>query len=143
ALDDDTSTMLATLVARELNPEVRILARSDEAGSVGKLYRAGADYVLALATVSGRMLASAVLEEQVVAPQNQVDIIRTGAPALAGRSLAEADVRAETGATVVAVERDGEVITDLSPDFRIEDGDTLVVAGPDSAINRFNELAHG
>jgi len=142
ALADDTTTMLATLVARELSESVRIVARADEEESVGKLYRAGADYVLALSTVSGRIVASSVLEEEeIIAPEARLVVARTSAPRLAGESLGDADIRSRTGCTVVAIERDGEVFTDLGPEFVIESGDTLVVAGTDEAVNAFTEIA--
>ncbi|MDX1745898.1 MAG: TrkA family potassium uptake protein, partial [Halobacteriales archaeon] len=139
---DDTAAMYAVLVARELNPTVQILVRADENESVPKLYRAGADYVLALATVSGRILASEVLEnEEVMAPQSQVEIVRTTAPVLSGQSLAGADIRSRTGVTVIGIERNGSVLTDLKPSFVIEEGDRLFLAGTDEGIGRFNELA--
>ena len=141
ALGDDTAILLATLVARELAPDVRIVARAAEAESLGKMYRAGADYVLALSTVSGRMLASTILEEEVVTPEKQIEIVRTAAPALVGESLASADVRNRTGATVIAIERDGRVLTEIEPSVVIEAGDTVIVAGTDEAINAFNQLA--
>ena len=144
ALSSDTDTVLATLVAREVNPDLRIVARADDDAAVGKIYRAGADYVLALATVSGRMAASFIIEdEEVLAPVRQLDIVRTSAPGLAGRSLAGADVRSRTGCTIVAVERGGEVLTELDPDLVIEAGDSLVVAGPDDAVHEFTALARG
>lgn len=139
ALPEDTTTVFATLVARELDSEIEILARAQETGNVAKLYQAGADYVLALATVSGRMLASTILEsEEFVSPATQVEIVRTRAPKLAGKSLAEADVRARTGVTVIAVERDGETLTELDPDFVIEAGDDLLITGTDEGIGRFD-----
>jgi Trk K+ transport system NAD-binding subunit len=139
ALPDDTTTVFATLVARELDSEIGIVARAQETGNIGKLYQAGADYVLALATVSGRMLASTILEsEEFISPAAQVEIVRTQAPKLAGRSLAEADVRAETGVTVIAVERDGESFTELDPDFVIEAGDDLLITGTDEGIGQFD-----
>lgn len=142
ALADDTAAMYAVLAARELNPDIQILVRVDEDESVPKLYRAGADYVLALATVSGRILASAILEqEEVMAPQSQVEIVRTTAPGLSGQSLAGADIRSRTGATVIGVERNGSVLTDLDPGFVLEKGDRVVLAGTDEGISRFNELA--
>ena len=141
ALSDDTSAMLATLVAREVDPEVRIVVRAQETESVGKLYRAGADYVLALATVSGRMIASTVLEEEVMAPEKRIEIVRTGAPKLAGQTLAEADIRNRTGCTVVAIDRDGEVLTDIGPETTVEAGDTVVVAGTDEAMVEFSRVA--
>jgi hypothetical protein len=33
-----------------------------------------------------------------------------------------------------------ELITDVGPEFVVRTGDTLVVAGPDRDVNRFNEL---
>jgi len=141
ALPDDTTTEFATLVIRDLSPETEVIARVEEATSVRKMYRAGADYVLSLATVSGRMIASTVLEdEDVLSLEQQVEVIRTHAPKLVGQTLDEALVRTKTGCTVVAVERNGEVVTDVGPDVRIEDGDRLVIAGTDEGIQRFNEL---
>jgi Trk K+ transport system NAD-binding subunit len=140
ALPDDTATEVATLVARDLDPQVEIVARAEEAENIRKIYRAGADYVLALGQVSGRMLASTILEETVVSPDTQVQVVRTTAPGLEGETLAEADIRSRTGCTVVAVERDGQVRTDLGPDFRIRAGDELVVAGTDEGVNSFRKL---
>ena len=138
-LPNDTTTVFATLVARELNPEIEIVARAQETGNTRKLYQAGGDFVLALATVSGRMLASTVLvTEEFVSPASQVDIVRTRAPELAGRSLAEADVRAETGVTVVAVERNGDTVTELDPEFTFEANDEVLITGTDEDISRFN-----
>ncbi|QLH75957.1 TrkA family potassium uptake protein [Halosimplex rubrum] len=141
AIPDDTAAEFATLVVRDESRRVEIVARAEEAEAVQKMYRAGADYVLALGTVTGRMVASAVLEdEDVISLDTQVEVVRTRASGLVGTSLGDADVRARTGVTVVAVERDGDVVTDLGPDFRVREGDELVVAGPDEATNRFTEV---
>lgn len=140
ALPDDTTTEFATLVIRDLSPETEIIARVEEARSIQKMYRAGADYVLSLATVTGRMLASSILQdEDVLSLEHQVEVIRTAAPGLEGRTLGGADVRGKTGCTVVGVERDGTLLTDLGPEFRIEAGDELIVAGTDEGTRRFNE----
>ncbi|NEU58151.1 TrkA family potassium uptake protein [Halorussus sp. MSC15.2] len=140
---DDTLTGFGTLVARDLNPDIEVLARAEETGNVKKLYRAGADYVLALATVSGRMLASTILErEEVISMDKQVEIVRTTATEFVGQSLAETDIRARTGCTVVAVERDGSVVTELGPDFHFRRGDDVIVAGTDESVGRFTTLAN-
>lgn len=141
ALPDDTTAQFATLIVRDLNPEIEIIARSEEAEATAKMYRAGADYVLSLATVSGRMLASTILEdEDVISPDAQVHLIRTSAPRLEGQTIGEAQVRTRTGCTVVGVERNGDIITDVGPNFRINSGDELLIAGTDSGTNRFTEL---
>lgn len=56
---------------------------------------------------------------------------------LAGSTLAEANVRAETGVSVLAVQRGEETIANPAPDTRIEAGDTLVVLGSRDACKRF------
>ncbi len=140
-LGDDTEAVFATLVAREANPDTEIIVRSNETENNSKLYAAGADYVLALSTVSGRMLAESILDEDVISYDTQIDIVRTEAPAFEQQTLSEAGIRARTGCTVIAVERNGTVLTDIGPEYRIQSGDSLVVAGADEDIARFHEVA--
>ncbi|MFC3478834.1 potassium channel family protein [Halobacterium litoreum] len=141
ALGDDTATVFSTLVAREASEDVEIICRANDTESVPKLYAAGADYVLSLSTVAGRMLAQSILGEDVMALDKQIDIVRTQAPNFEGQTLAEADIRHRTGVTVIAVERDGTVVSELDADFRIQPTDALVVAGADEDIAAFNEAA--
>ena len=59
--------------------------------------------------------------------------------AAAGRTLGELDLRKATGATVVAIARNGKAITNPNPDFKIEVDDILVLLGAhkelDMAVN--------
>ena len=138
ALPDDTTAEFATLVARDLAPNVELLARVEDPESVPKMHRAGADYVLSLSTVTGRMSASAVLADRdVVSLDTHVEVVRTEAPTLVGRTVGEAAVRERTGCTVIAVERGEELVTDVGQETRIERGDELVVAGTDDGVPAF------
>ena len=140
AMPDDTTTEFVTLVVRDISPETEIVARVEEVESVRKMYRAGADYVLSLATVSGRMIASTILEdEDVLSLDQQVEVVRTVAPELVGQTVGDAAVRSKTGCTIVGVERNGTVITDIGPNFSVEAGDEFIVAGTDDGIRRFTE----
>lgn len=140
-VDDDTTAIFTTLVVAELNPEVEVIVRANDPETEPKLYRAGADYVQSLATVSGRMLASTVLEdESVLAFDARIDVVRIPVGRLAGSTVVEADVRAETGCTVLAVVRDGETISAFDPaSFALEPGDEVVIAGTDESVHRFEE----
>lgn len=140
ALPDDTAAIFATFVIRELNPGIEIIARANDHESVSKLYRAGADYVLSLAAVSGRMIASIVLDEEILSAGTQLKLVRTDVPELVGESLGGADIRNRTGCTVVAAERNGDIFTNPGPTFVIESGDELVVAGTDENISRFQAM---
>ncbi|WP_420028454.1 potassium channel family protein [Haloglomus litoreum] len=140
-LGDDTSTVFATLVARDRNPDLDIVARADEETDEPKLYRAGADYVQSLATVSARMMLSTVFEdEEVLGYSQRIEVVQAPAGDLAGRTLAEERVRERTGCTVLAVDRDGETLTHLDPhEFVFDDTDEVVVAGTDESVQRFEE----
>jgi Trk K+ transport system NAD-binding subunit len=142
-LSDDTHAIFSTLVARQISPDIEIIARANETESVQKLYRAGADYVLALSTVSGRMLASCILDEDVLSYGQQVEIVRVPAGSLVGKSLEQADIRARTASTVIAVERGEDVITKLPATFTFEAGDNIIAAGPDTGIKELTALANG
>ncbi len=65
-----------------------------------------------------------------VLPSLEVDIVRVAerSPA-AGRAVRDLDLRARTGATLLAVQRDGRVETVPGPDYQVRAGDELVLAG--------------
>lgn len=141
ALPDDTTTEFATLVIRDSAPDTEIVARVEQQANASKTYRAGADYVLSLATVTGRLSAARLLEDrEVLSVVQQVEIIRERVPALAGRTIGAANIRGETGCTVMAIERGDAVITDVGPDTTIEPGDELVIVGTDEGIRTFSAV---
>ena len=139
AVSDDTTAVFATLVARDRNPDATILVRANDERNTARLYRAGADYVQSLARVSGRMLAYTVFEdEEVLAYDRRVELVRLPAGALTGRTLAAARIRERTGCTVVAVERDDETLTAFDPQtLTFEADDALILAGTDESIAAF------
>ena len=57
-----------------------------------------------------------------------------------GRSIGEARIRTRTGASIVAVIRIAGAIPAPEPDFVVEAGDTLVVAGTADGVARVHEL---
>ena len=56
ATNDDARDALAILTARQLNPDVRIVAAATQRENVNKLRRAGADQVISPATLGGHLL---------------------------------------------------------------------------------------
>jgi TrkA domain protein len=65
-----------------------------------------------------------------------------GSP-LAGQTLGDAAVGERTGVTVVAVQRDGNVIAGPGPETTIEAGDTLVVVGDRESCEAFEATLLG
>jgi Trk K+ transport system NAD-binding subunit len=141
AMPDDTTTEFATLVIRDISPNIEILARVQKNANISKTYRAGADYVLSLSRVSGRLSASYLLEDRdIISLKQQVQVTRRPTPQLVGRTIGEADIREQTGCTVLAIGRGEETITDIGPGTEIRDGDELVVVGTDEGVREFEQL---
>jgi voltage-gated potassium channel len=61
ATNDDAGDALAILTARQLNPDLRIVAAATHRENVNKLKRAGADTVISPASIGGRLLAQSAL----------------------------------------------------------------------------------
>jgi TrkA domain protein len=68
--------------------------------------------------------------------------VAAGSP-LDGQTLGDADVRAETGASVIAVQRDGETVANPDAGFRVRAGDTLVAIGARAECRAFRSYAEG
>ncbi|MFB6302011.1 MAG: NAD-binding protein [Haloferacaceae archaeon] len=64
ATNDDAADALAILTARQLNPEVRIVAAVTHRENVTKLKRAGANSVISPATIGGRLLVRSALGDR-------------------------------------------------------------------------------
>jgi CPA2 family monovalent cation:H+ antiporter-2 len=58
---------------------------------------------------------------------------------ITGQTIKDTRLRAETGVTVVAVQRDGKIHQNPSPDFTLKTGDILVLIGKRDQINRARE----
>jgi TrkA domain protein len=72
-----------------------------------------------------------------------VDAVRMPVPIgspYAGRRLGDTRARSRTGASIVAVLRDGRLITTLTPDFILQRGDMVVAVGDRSGIDGLREL---
>ena len=61
ATNTDAEDAFAILTARELNPELRIVAATTTRNNVDKLRRAGADTVLSPAVIGGQLLVRSAL----------------------------------------------------------------------------------
>jgi TrkA domain protein len=68
--------------------------------------------------------------------------VREGSP-LAGRTIAESAVRERSGASIIAILRDGKAQPNPQPGDTVVPGDTLVVVGDREQVGRFRALLEG
>jgi len=64
ATNDDAQDALAILTARQLNPEIRIVAAATDRENVTKLKRAGADAVISPAAIGGHLLVESAMGDE-------------------------------------------------------------------------------
>jgi Trk K+ transport system NAD-binding subunit len=140
ALNTDASTLFATVILKDLAPEVPVIARVNHSDNVERIHRAGAYFALSISQVSGQMLAKKLLGQEAIAVDPQLKILKVPAHGLRGRHPADLKIRERTGCSVVAVERGEEVLVDLGRDFRFQPADTVYVCGSTGAVRRFSEV---
>ncbi len=137
AVDNDSSTLFATVIVKDQAPEVTIIARVNQAENVERIHHAGADFALSMSQVSGQILAHRLLRQEAIAIDPQLRVLKTGAAQLTGRRTSSLGVRELTGCSVVAVERGDDLIVELGPDFRFQGEDLIYVCGTNAATQRF------
>ncbi|WP_025025630.1 cation:proton antiporter regulatory subunit [Caldalkalibacillus mannanilyticus] len=59
---------------------------------------------------------------------------------IVGKTLIESDIRAKTGATVIAIVRGEEVVASPDPTEKLKAGDTLMAAGNSEQMKAFEQL---
>lgn len=141
AVNDDIVNIFTTLMARNLNPSLRILARANEASSVDKLYRAGADYVALLPTLGGQIIASIVLSDIVQVlldlPNEQKVVMKhimKNTPTTAGW------IEKKSGTKILGIEGEAHTIIRPGPDESLNEGDLLIAVGEISTLKQFINL---
>ncbi|HEX9163608.1 MAG TPA: NAD-binding protein [Thermoanaerobaculia bacterium] len=136
ALDSDDSTLFATVIARDAEPDIAVLARVNHGRNLENIHRAGADYALSISDVSGEMLSARLLGRSARARDEHRRVARVDAGPFAGMTVDE--VRSRDGAcSLLAIERAGSFVA-RAPQLRLERGDALWLCGTTEAIRRFS-----
>jgi voltage-gated potassium channel len=142
-VDSDAENIFITLTARELRPDVTIVARASEEDSESKLRRAGANRVISPYKASGTEMARLALHPQVsgvvdVAPEYRMEEIEVSA-GCEGVGRTVADVRG--GGVIPAVRRaDGEVLPQPPPETVLHAGDVVIAMGTPATLDRLESL---
>jgi Trk K+ transport system NAD-binding subunit len=136
-LPDDSSGLLATVLARSLNPDIEILTRVSDTDATEKALSAGADYVLSVPRVSARMVAKELRGEDVLAPASQMRLVRVPATPFAGQTLSESGVYQKTGCRVVAVETPDGQTTTADPNREFTGEERITIVGTDETVQQF------
>ena len=153
-LPDDADNVYVVLTARDLNPNLHIVARAAEEQAESKLIRAGANRVVAPTIIGGHRMAMALTKPAVgdfldSVTANHLELgfeqleVDPGS-SLVGRRLKESVIRSELNIVIVSIRRnDGEIIFNPSGETRIEGGDMLIAIGNAESLSRLTTLSRG
>jgi Trk K+ transport system NAD-binding subunit len=135
--DDDTNIFL-TILCRLLRPDIQIISRVTRDRNVNTIDRAGADCVLSYASLGATAIANHLRHTNVLMLTEGLNLVRVKIPAeLAGRTLIEAGVRAQTGCLVVAIDTAEGTRALPAPDQPLPTTGELLLVGDDEAEARF------
>ncbi len=138
ALESDNATLLVAKVVRGYAPDVPIIAAARALENVERILAAGADFALSIGQVAGQLLSHHVLGEA-VSLQPRIQLAKVPPGGLAGRHPLTAGIRERTGCSVVAVERQGEILIDFPAEFELSGDDALYLCGTGNAFSRYLE----
>lgn len=148
----DAENVFATLSARELSPEIFVVARAVEDGTEKKLITAGANRVVKPYELGGNRMVQLLLRPGVidfidgVARNKNVEIsleeitLNEGS-ILVGKSLSNSPVRKDLNIIIVAISRnDGNFIYNPKSDTKFEVNDKLIAIGEQTNLSKLTEL---
>ena len=89
--------------------------------------------------VANRLLYSKTLD--FIELSNDIDVCELKVTnKLSGKTILQLDVRKRFKINIIAVEREGETIIELSPECKVRENDLIVVIGKKSSIKKFEEF---
>lgn len=146
-LPDDALNVFITLTARNLNPDLRIIARAEDPASDAKMMQAGADKVVLPSALSGERAAQMILRPAMVdffADQDlsglehelrglglQIEQFEVdGKSSLIGRSVGALESSGDGGFLVIAIRRTGgKLIRNPEKSFTFAEEDSVLFMG--------------
>ncbi|MCX7636047.1 MAG: potassium channel protein, partial [Syntrophales bacterium] len=154
-LPTDAENLYVILTAKELNPRIFILSRSEEEKSEHRLLRAGADRVVSPYLLGGTRMAMAILKPamldfiEISTSRQSLDLrmeemaVADGSPVV-GQTLEESGIRQRYGLIIVAVKKpSGRMVFNPLASYVIEKGDKLIAMGEEENVTAFAAVCKG
>jgi Trk K+ transport system NAD-binding subunit len=142
AINDDDVNIFTTLMARNINPNIRILARANKPASVDKLYRAGADYVALLPMIGGQIIGRIILADTVTIlldlPNGDIvvmkQVTRNDARKVRWYSQKAPGIR------IIGIESVSRTIVAPQPEEVLQRDDSIIAVGTTEQLKKFISL---
>ncbi len=141
---DDSRNLMISLTARQLAPQVRIVARCNDVRNIEKMRKAGADTVVSPNFTGGMRIASAMIRPHVVSfldemlrSESHLRVEEVVVPdGFEPRPLSELHLKRSDDYLIVALRTGGNWVFNPTGDYVLEPGYTLVaMASPQGRLD--------
>lgn len=154
AISVDSANVFLVLTAREMNKNLRIVARGTDEFTVKRLRRAGADIVISPFAIAGARMASCMVNPEIVefleamqklgsAELRLEEVIVNKKSQLVNKRLSESKLKQATnGALIMAIRKSdtAEIMINPGGSALIEAADVLVALGTQSQLEILQKL---
>jgi len=151
ALSSEAANVYVTLTARQLNPDLTIIARAGNKSHISRLELAGADRVVLPHFIGGVRMAQSVLRPTAT---NFVEVALRGGidlqmdelsvspdSELVGKDLIDSKIRPRFNLIIIAIKKkSGDMVFNPGPKEVIDAGDTLLAVGSKSDLTAILDI---
>ena len=150
-LPSDADNLYLTLAAKELNPNIRVIARASDEHAVSRLNRGGADHIVSPYSIAGQNITNALLYpaltelvESIAHPNMNIKmaevVVKSGSK-ISGKSIQEANIRSHCNVMIVGLKYQDEkiVFNPKSSHFLVKES-VIVVLGDEVEIEKLKAL---
>lgn len=139
-LSADADNVFTIMSARDLNPDLHIIARNLDKDNEKKLYRAGTNIVISPIMLASNRIINTTLKPNVVnlidlvtqtgeLPLSVEEITISGTSILKDKLIKESGLREKTEAMVVGIKRGEKMHFNPSANMKIQEDDILILIG--------------
>lgn len=153
ALSDDVDNLYLTVSSKNINSDLKIIARCVKATNEQKFNKAGATNTILPYEISARRMVASVVKPLVVdfldvvvhtkgqdlELQLEQFLLQKGS-FLENKSIMESNIREKTGVIIVALKRNNEFMTNPKPDTILRNEDNLIVLGTNQQMSELQKI---
>jgi Trk K+ transport system NAD-binding subunit len=138
---DDPTNIYLTIYCRRLCPDIQIISRANLERNISKLHTAGADLVMSYASMAANTIFNLLKPDDLLMLAEGLNIFRVVMPpSYVDRTLAESQIRSQTGCNVVAICDPETMCVNPNPSYRFSENNELILIGSEEAESRFFKM---
>ncbi|HBH29627.1 MAG: NAD-binding protein [Desulfofustis sp. PB-SRB1] len=137
----DDMNIYLTFYCRKLRADIQIISRSILQRNVAKLYMAGADQVMSYASLgAGTIFQLLQPNEMTLLSEGMVVLHHLVGPAFTGKTIMNSGIREQSGFSIIAIKRNGNLLVSPPPETELHISDELIAIGTSENKDRFLHL---